>query len=771
MFVPNVFGQYFKGKVVDSRTGESMPYVKVSEGDNYTFTDIDGNYSLKAIQSELRFQYVGYKDTTISLNGNYKLVRLRSVTKDFVPVVIKYKEDPAYRVARALIKNKDLNDPLKKQFSYSSYNKFYFTMNLDSLKGVEEDDTSYINFKKSLEKHYLFLTESATDRFRKSAVDDKQIVRYERTSGLKAMSLSITASEFQSFSFYPKSISVGGLEFINPFSKLGLKKYDLVMKDTLIEGADSIFTMTYEPSDKSINGLRGQAKISSNGYAFVYVDASPLVSISNMNIHIKQIYKRIDNHWFPTQLNTSLHFVQEANLGMLGSGKTYIEKVNFEPNFEGIKFNHLAIEKAIDPEGANKYADSLTDKERATYRVVDSVGKKQKLDTKMKILSSLVSGKVPLGIVSFDLKHLLKFNDFEGFRLGGGLVTNDKLAPWFELGGYGAYGFKDKTFKYGGHLEFKLNKDYDSRLNFSYRNDIKFRGVDNYSLKSTSLFTDDSYLDFFRNKADYVESYSSSFKTRLWKHFSFKIEGGHNKHQITDDYTFEHVLNENVSLIKDNFSNTYVSFETNFTFNEKFIYLFDQLISQGSNSPVVNFKYERGLDLFDGEYMYSKYDLKINYVKQFQRFGKLGLQLNGGLLEGDVPISLAYNLPASYDRFTVSVVNSFETMRKNEFFASQYASFFMTYNVGRLYKTKISAPQLEFSYKGVFGELTNDKHHQNINYLVPTKGYYEVGLYLRNLLLQQLNGYGLGVVYRIGPYHLPKMMDNFAFKLTFNFSL
>jgi hypothetical protein len=46
------------------------------------------------------------------------------------------------------------------------------------------------------------------------------------------------------------------------------------------------------------------------------------------------------------------------------------------------------------------------------------------------------------------------------------------------------------------------------------------------------------------------------------------------------------------------------------------------------------------------------------------------------------------------------------------------------------------------------------------------KGYFESGLLINNLLRFQLFRYGLGVLYRYGPYAFGKTIDNFAFKLT-----
>jgi hypothetical protein len=51
------------------------------------------------------------------------------------------------------------------------------------------------------------------------------------------------------------------------------------------------------------------------------------------------------------------------------------------------------------------------------------------------------------------------------------------------------------------------------------------------------------------------------------------------------------------------------------------------------------------------------------------------------------------------------------------------------------------------------------------------KGYYEAGLLINNIFRMQLFKYGVGVMYRYGPYAYPKTIDNFAFKLTLQFNM
>jgi hypothetical protein len=55
-------------------------------------------------------------------------------------------------------------------------------------------------------------------------------------------------------------------------------------------------------------------------------------------------------------------------------------------------------------------------------------------------------------------------NEIEGNRLTLPMRTSEKLFKNFSVGGYIGYGFKDKAFKYGGKLNYKLNTKASSTI-------------------------------------------------------------------------------------------------------------------------------------------------------------------------------------------------------------------------------------------------------------------------------------------------------------------
>ena len=69
--------------------------------------------------------------------------------------------------------------------------------------------------------------------------------------------------------------------------------------------------------------------------------------------------------------------------------------------------------------------------------------------------SPFKTGYYPLGFFDVDLRYLIKYNDYEGIRLGFGGITNDRLFKSLRIGGYLAGGIKDRELKYsiGGSIK------------------------------------------------------------------------------------------------------------------------------------------------------------------------------------------------------------------------------------------------------------------------------------------------------------------------------
>src|SRR5690606_37748726 len=187
---------------------------------------------------------------------------------------------------------------------------------------------------------------------------------------------------------------------------------------------------------------------------------------------------------FPVQLNSFIFLGSVSVNGktVYGEGRTYLKDIELDPDIPRREVR--GPEVVVDPLGIRKdpafweglRTDSLGGKGLRTYATMDSIGEQEHFDRKLKFLAALATGKLPLGPVDLRLDQLMAFNNYEGFRLGAGLATNDKVTKYATLGGYFAYGFGDTHWKFGGDLALKPIHGRDLSLELAYANDVRETG-------------------------------------------------------------------------------------------------------------------------------------------------------------------------------------------------------------------------------------------------------------------------------------------------------
>lgn len=73
----------------------------------------------------------------------------------------------------------------------------------------------------------------------------------------------------------------------------------------------------------------------------------------------------------------------------------------------------------------------------------------KKLNINYSLGRKIFNGYFPISFIDLDLRSVVKYNNYEGFRFGLGGVTNTKLSEKYKIGGFVAYGLKNQKLKYG----------------------------------------------------------------------------------------------------------------------------------------------------------------------------------------------------------------------------------------------------------------------------------------------------------------------------------
>jgi len=792
-----LLAQYqYSGTILDSLSNEPLAFVNVVDPADMrgTTTDIDGKFQL---QSEtpievLRFSYVGYRDKAIQ-TAKLKaggVIYLQAQNIQLSEVEILPGINPAHRIINLAIENRDQNNPEKStEFSYDSYNKLIITAKLDSTILANKDSIEFLD--SNTQEHYnflssqhIFMMESITERNHIPPELSKEVVKASRVSGLKNPLFSMIGTQMQSFSFYTNYINLFGLNYLSPISKGSISKYLFMLSDTILEGNDSIFVIKFQPrKGKNFEGMKGLLHINTNGFAVQNVIAEPFEQNIN-EVRIQQRYEFIKGkQWFPVQLNTNLVFngIIIEEYPAMGIGRSYIKNIKLESELNKREIGNTVLSldqdagKQSEDYWNNYRPDTLNSKEQQTYHWMDSIGDAENFDEKIKIFTTLSTGAVPWGPIDLPIDRWIDFNDYEGFRLGLGAETNDKVIKNLRLGGYGAYGFQDKAFKYGGYMKWTPESNRGFNMKASYSNDVTESGGTAFSNDRLQTFSNEGLKKFYISRMDGIEKYQLDVGFRALRDFQFTLIGNLQNRSITSDYTFTDASTELGAAPIDEFTLLESAIDIRYSFREKYAEMFGMKVPVESKYPVVHLRFTQGLnDFLEADYEYQRVDLKIDQHILWKGLGVTSLRIAGGFIEGEVPITASYRTQGTFSEgFLLATEYSFETVRPNEFYSDRYASFFFRHNFkDLLFSTKKFQPQLVLIFSYGLGDLvqTDIEQHQNFSFSTMEGGLAEGGLAINNLLSLGFSNLGVSAFYRFGPYGFENWEDNAVFKLSTTFA-
>ncbi len=788
------FAQNFavSGKVFDSESGQPLAFVNIITNNSNigTATDIDGKFKIYSNQEIgfLRLSYVGYEPLTFYLHGknNNVEIRLNKTSVELEEVVIVAGENPAHRIIKNVVENRDNNNPEKlPSFAYTSYDKMIFTVDsIDSNEEVDTRDSGYIRLKNFLSDKDFFMMETVSER--KFMLPDRnhEKVLASRISGFKDPVFLFLISQLQSSTFYNELITISDKKYINPISKGSMRKYFFQIEDTTYTArGDSVFIISFRPRiNTNFDGLKGVLSINNHRWAIQNVIAEPSREKEGIAIKIQQMYQLVnDSTWFPVQLNTDIifHSISVNNFVPVGRGRSYIKNIEVNPDLVKRQFNQISVE--FDPIAGNRSedfwlayrGDSLTNREQRTYQFVDSIGKKENLDKMVYGIKTLLNNRLPLGKIDIDLTKIAKYNDYEGLYLGMGLLTSKKLSQTFEAGAFWGYGFGDKTAKYGGNLSVTINRYREIKVGLAYFDYVTETGGVKFYGDNESVLNPANFRSLLITQMDRTERMQAAVSFRGLRYGSFTIGMAKDLKRITNNYYFD-PENTGSQVEKPEYNFTEFSAGLRYAYKEKFLDLHDTRISLGTKFPVVWFKYTRGLSgMLEGDFAYNKFDLKIEKTFFLKYFGESKFEFMAGYVDNPIPQTNLYSGRGAYHAFTIYAPGSFATQRMNEFLANKYAFLFYTHNFGKLlWRGKKFSPEFAIATNLGIGDLDHPEYHKGITYKVMDQGYFESGLLINSMLnMSGIYTIGAGLFYRYGFYHLPKTADNFAYKITITFPL
>ncbi|MFI1744481.1 DUF5686 family protein [Thalassobellus sediminis] len=405
---------------------------------------------------------------------------------------------------------------------------------------------------------------------------------------------------------------------------------------------------------------------------------------------------------------------------------------------------------------------TLTYSQTSNVPVQDSIGKSE-------FIKHLGNGYIPTKYFNFDLRYLIKYNQYEGLRTGIGGITNDAFSKKYRINSYVVYGFRDHRYKYSIGGGFRLAEKTNTWLNVSYTDDLQETG-------STKFLTDKRFFQFFEPRLLNIDLFhkhitkSIDLEHQLTPHLLTETELAISKIDPTYNYSYNVDGNtfENFNLSITKIALQWSPFSKYKTSPEGF-----KKTKEGF--PKFTLQYTKNFkNIFKSDFNFSKLDFRTIHEIGTKGNSLTKITLVSGIANGNIPITHLYhaypnniNKETILQRFSVAGLNSFETMFFNEFFSDKFSTLQIKHYLKPFNITERFKPQLVVITRYAIGDMKNSERHQNITFGSLKKGYTESGFELNKLLF----GFGLSFTYRYGAYHLPEFGDNVAFKFTFNVSL
>ncbi|TAJ11543.1 carboxypeptidase-like regulatory domain-containing protein [Marinilabiliaceae bacterium JC017] len=779
LFTHQLTAQVISGTITDATTKETIPFTNIvfNDGKSGTISDLDGRFSFNSTVAgdSVIFSCIGYDDEKVSIHQlmNQPDISLYPTTFNLSSIDVFPGKNPALEIMERVVANAPRHNPDQTtDYSCIIYHKMTFNFDMPSTP-TTQIDSLYHDFIDFNNKSYFILIESVSEK--QHIMPDKNLERLisGRVSGFKDPALANIPAQIQPFLFYEKYIHLLNNEYLNPISKAGLNNYVFQLKDTLIDAAgDTLFYISFHPQKgKNFKGIKGAFHIHHPSYALKTVAAETSIDEARMKLSIRQNYQKInDTTWFPLQLESTLEMIPGSSRNaipypIIGKGKSYVTAVNLSPTLDPKAFSNIQFKDETSrkdaPEVVNYRYEPLTAKDSSTYQMVDSMGQRYNVDALIKLQKSAIKGYIPWGHINIDIQKLLDFNDYEGFKLGLGLWTSEKISQHFSTGGYFVHGFKDKENKYGVGLNLTPFNDLESKIALSYKDDVNATGLiaflDEFKALSSESFKRLTFetMDRTEEIAGYGEfRFLNYFKTRLG--FKYAEITPQLSYRFFDDpillqSPFE--LYEGVVMLKWRHKETF----SDTSFGRE---------SKGSSWPAVWINYGYGEGTIDkASFSYNRYEAQMHQDFKLSPNTRTSLRLQATKISGSYPSTLLYSAMGSYKSFGLEIPYTFATMRLNEFAASEFAAAYFRHTIPLwINKPQKFKPEIILSTNVAFGNGPEVVNTLN-------KGYYESGIFFNNLLRQLFVKYGFSVHYRYGPYRLHKEIDNWAFKLGIEFSL
>lgn len=340
--------------------------------------------------------------------------------------------------------------------------------------------------------------------FNREVMIASRISGFEEDNSLR----QFTGTYLLKTNFYKSGIGVLNLSIPNPASASAHFLYNYYLADSLeIEGRKT-YALRFHPKKLVTSpALDGEFLIDAQDFGIRSVHAS-LSASSNVkwirHFRMDIVNRRMpDGRWFPGHEKLFIDFSVTPSensplVSLLGHRNTYYGEPQYAPlarRDELSEANPVVMRDVIrgdDAYWASVRPVPLTEHEQGIYDMVARVQASSFYRWTYFLLESIISGYIEIPSWHFEFGRWARTfskNELEGFRVQLGGRTLYTMSEKVRLGGYVAYGFKDKKLKWNAQAEVMLGRERTRKLTVTYKRDFEPLGSGNGVFSVPNMFS------------------------------------------------------------------------------------------------------------------------------------------------------------------------------------------------------------------------------------------------------------------------------------------
>jgi hypothetical protein len=562
---------------------------------------------------------------------------------------------------------------------------------------------------------------------------------------------------------------------VSPISDNGDEFYRYKIIDTQYVNRQRFFHMIFTPKHQGSSTFEGDCWVHDTTFAIQKMNLrlgpeANINFIEQMSL-IQEFTLVNDTTWFLSKdkFVASVSPLGKNKLGFIGRKTTTYRNIIINDSSVTAQLNKNKLqEEILFQDGAREKADSfwvqsrheeLTKNERAVYKMIDTLMKMPLFIKYTNIVNFLATGYYEIG--NYEIGpwyNWIYSNVLQGLRLRFDLGTNRYFNKKMIFHGYLAYGFGDQRWHGEGDALFLFKKSPRLSLYAMYRQDLDYGQQYYDEITSDNIFAlavrkpnvPIKFINLEEKKLELFKEWHSGFSVTLT---------GDNK-----------IYNPMLNLPpKDIFLgttgqplNTFeASVRLRFAYLEKFFETTFYRTSLGSDYPIVDFKYTRGISgVLNSSYQYDKIRAGISDYVKVPPYGSIYYNVFAGKTFGTLPFPFLDVAPGNelyyYNQYAFSLMNKYQYLH------DKYVGVNFEHNFGNgIFRFLPFTRKLKFrqfyTVKALWGSLSDSNrvyNNQSPAYQFNSldgKTYLEIGTGVENIL----KFFRVDFVWRILPVNAP----------------